>query len=208
MKNLNNILPVFPLNGAILLPQGNLPLNIFEERYIEMIDYSLSKNKKIGMIQTMENRGGFYKVGCCGKITSYNETKDGRYLINLLGLKNFKIIKEISNENKFRTFEVDFNIGNNNEKKLEEILLDKSVILEKFKQFMSKTDLETNKNSFESIDSIELDDLVRILAMSCPFTVSKKQMLLESKNSNVLAKNLITLFDFYNSQTSSAEIIN
>tara|TARA_Y100000590_G_scaffold273890_1_gene307538 strand:+ start:667 stop:1293 length:627 start_codon:yes stop_codon:yes gene_type:complete len=208
MKNLDNILPVFPLNGAILLPQGNLPLNIFEERYIEMVDYSLSKNKIIGMIQTMENKDDFYKIGCCGKITSYNETKDGRYLINLLGLKNFKIVKELNNKNKFRIFEVDFSIGNNNEKKIEEIMLDKSVILEKFKQFINKTDLETNKNSFESIDSIELDDLVRILAMSCPFSVSEKQMLLESKNNNVLAKNLITLFDFYNSEVNSPGIIN
>jgi Uncharacterized protein, similar to the N-terminal domain of Lon protease len=173
-----------------------------------MVDYSLSKNKIIGMIQTMENKDDFYKIGCCGKITSYNETKDGRYLINLLGLKNFKIVKELNNKNKFRIFEVDFSIGNNNEKKIEEIMLDKSVILEKFKQFINKTDLETNKNSFESIDSIELDDLVRILAMSCPFSVSEKQMLLESKNNNVLAKNLITLFDFYNSEVNSPGIIN
>ena len=77
--------PVFPLNGAILFPETNLPLNIFEQRYIQMVDYALANNRTIGMIQNKDNNE-FFKVGCLGKITSFNETDDGRYQINLKGL--------------------------------------------------------------------------------------------------------------------------
>ena len=87
-------IPIFPLNGAIIFPKTNLPLNIFEKRYIDMIDYSLSNNRLIGMIQHKES-GELYNIGCYGRITAFNETPNKRYLINLEGVSCFKVIKEI-----------------------------------------------------------------------------------------------------------------
>ena len=96
MINLPSIIPVFPLAGAVLLPEGNLPLNIFEKRYIAMVDYALANKKLIGMIQTnAKDNNKLYNIGCLGKITSYSETDDNRYLINLRGVSKFKIINEI-----------------------------------------------------------------------------------------------------------------
>ena len=89
------VLPIFPLNGVIFFPNSNLPLNIFEERYLEMIDFSLSSNRLIGMIQTDINNK-LYKIGCIGKINSFYETKDGRYIINLIGKNYFSITKQMS----------------------------------------------------------------------------------------------------------------
>jgi len=198
-------LPLFPLNGAILFPESNLPLNIFEERYIDMIDYALSRDKKIGMIQSKENDNELYKVGCIGKITSYHETDDNRYVINLYGVDYFKIIKEIKAEKKFRIFQIEENKQEIFEDKVEKNNFDKFLLIEKFKLFISKASPETNINSIENLEKFEL---VKILAMACPFTVSEKQMLLESINKNVLAKNLLTLFDFYNNQNSISKNIN
>ena len=99
-------IPIFPLNGAILFPKTNLPLNIFEERYIDMVDYSLAGDRLIGMVQYKE-KSELYNVGCYGKITVFNETPDGRYLINLEGINCFKIIKEINTEHKFRICEIE-----------------------------------------------------------------------------------------------------
>ena len=94
-------IPIFPLNGVILFPKTNLPLNIFEKRYLKMVDYSLRNNKLIGMIQT-KTSNELYSIGCVGKINSFNETEDGRYLINIHGQSFFKIIKEISSPENFR----------------------------------------------------------------------------------------------------------
>tara|TARA_B100001123_G_C14860307_1_gene847740 strand:+ start:71 stop:685 length:615 start_codon:yes stop_codon:yes gene_type:complete len=204
MSILKNNLPVFPLSGAILFPKSNLPLNIFEKRYLEMVDYSLSNNKTIGMIQEMEKSNKLYKIGCCGKITSFHETNDGRYLINLYGIKLFKIIKEINSKNKFRMFEVEF-LKSNNDFDLKESNISKSLLLKKFKSFVNKTDIQT---SLESIESIDIKDLVKILAMSCPFTISEKQLLLESKNGNILIDKLIALFDLYNNQYNYKKTLN
>ena len=92
--------PVFPLNGAILFPNTNLPLNIFESRYVDMVDYALSHNRIIGMIQTKKNKD-LFTIGCLGKITSFTETSDRRYQINLEGIYRFKIKKILDNKYKF-----------------------------------------------------------------------------------------------------------
>ena len=101
-------IPIFPLGGALLLPQGNLPLNICEPRYIEMVDYAMKSNKIIGMIQPMEkNKNKYYKIGCAGKITNYNEVENNRYLINLKGLTRFQIFDQIETKHKFKIFNVE-----------------------------------------------------------------------------------------------------
>ena len=107
MKIDTSIIPVFPLSGALLLPSGNLPLNIFEPRYIDMINYALGHNKLIGMIQPKTtNPKELFKIGCVGKITTYNETEDNRFVINLKGLSKFQIIDEIQHDKKFRLFNI------------------------------------------------------------------------------------------------------
>ena len=126
------IIPIFPLNGAILFPQTNLPLNIFEERYISMVDYSLSNDRLIGMIQQQENKD-LYKIGCFGKITAFNETPDKRYLISLEELVVLKFQRN-KTKHKFRIFKVE-NIKNYNQNYLEEDL--KKEILKDLKNITS-----------------------------------------------------------------------
>ena len=102
-----NTIPVFPLSGALLLPSGNLPLNIFEPRYIAMINYALRHDKLVGMIQPKkENSDKLFETGCVGKITTYNETEDNRYIINLFGISKFHIKKEVRHSEKFRIFDI------------------------------------------------------------------------------------------------------
>ena len=125
-------LPIFPLNGAVLFPETSLPLNIFEKRYIDMVDYSLAREREIGMIQTMNN-GDLYKIGCIGKIHSFNETNDGRYLISLQGLNCFEVVKEIYVDYSFRIVRANVIKGVNKEdNKLDNDK--KSNILKKYKK--------------------------------------------------------------------------
>ena len=110
IESLPLVIPIFPLDGALLLPKGNLPLNIFEPRYIQMLDYSMKNEKMIGMIQINQKSkktNGLYTTGCLGKITQYNETDDGRYMINLSGVIRFHFVKEEKTNEKFRKLTVD-----------------------------------------------------------------------------------------------------
>ena len=194
-------IPIFPLNGAILLPETNLPLNIFEGRYIEMINFALRENKIIGMIQTKDN-GDLYSIGCIGKINSFNETKDGRYIINLAGKNYFSIIKEIPSNHKFRLVESVFE--NNN------IDQDKNFELKNFNKelFMAKCLPYINNINpsidFDLINKIEPTSLIKFIAMSS----ADKQMLLETFNLNDLALKLITLFEYYSSKNKNEETVN
>ena len=142
MKKFSFDIPIFPLSGAILLPKANLPLNIFEERYISMVDYALSHDKIIGIIQTMGNNNKLFKIGSIGEITSFHKTDDGRYLINLFGIDLFKTTKEIESDNKFRIF----NVECKNKKSDESIKIkenfNKLLLIEKFKLFVKKSNPE------------------------------------------------------------------
>ena len=124
-------IPVFPLNGAILFPKTNLPLNIFEDRYIKMVDYCLSDNRLIGMIQKKQNNE-LYKIGCYGRINAFNETPDKRYVINLEGISTYRIIKEIKTSYDFRICEIDI-ITDYNNNSLNEV--QKSKVLECFRKY-------------------------------------------------------------------------
>ena len=184
------LVPIFPLNGAIFFPETNLPLNIFEERYIEMIDFALSKNKLIGMIQTKDN-GDLYRLGCIGRINSFNETEDGRYIINLRWKNYFSILKELPSSHKFRL--VESVLENNNldqDKTFELNNFNKVLFLEKCRLYIHNINPSID---FDLINKIEPAALVKFIAMSFPFSSPDKQMLLETFNLNDLAQKITTL---------------
>ncbi len=108
MKSLPSIIPVFPLSGVIYFPKTNLPLNIFEQRYLDLVNDTYSKDKYMGMVQSQKEGNEVYKIGCLGKISDFQKSKDGRVLINLTGVTRFKILEEIKNEKLYREFKVDY----------------------------------------------------------------------------------------------------
>jgi len=107
-KNLPSVIPVFPLSGVIYFPKTNLPLNIFEQRYLDLVNDTFKKDKLMGMVQSQKSGDDVYKIGCLGKISDLKESQDGRILINLTGLTRFKILQEIKNEKLYREFKVDY----------------------------------------------------------------------------------------------------
>jgi len=195
---------VFPLNGALLLPKSNLPLNIFEERYLSMIDYSLASSKHFGMIQfeNLENEK-LYNIGCLGKITSFNETSDKRYVINLLGTSKFKILKEVSTSKSFRIFNIEL-IDNDNYHNLNESF-DRQSLTESVRNYFQKLKIDVD---WDYIEKIKNEELINTISVVCPFENNEKQMLLESQNINDLADKLISILEFNNKKTNTNESIN
>ena len=183
-------IPIFPLNGAVLFPGTSLPLNIFEKRYIEMVDYSLSKKRLIGMIQIDEN-GELYKIGCVGKINSFNETADGRYLISLQGISCFRVLSELISKKKFRIVDSDI-IENDNSRHIFK-KDQKKLLLEKYTNYTKFKNINLN---IEEIENIEIEQLIKFIAMISPFNNVDKQVLLET----------VDLKEFYNKLESIIEL--
>ena len=185
-EDLPKIIPVFPLSNFIILPKTTVPLNIFEPRYIDMIDESMRSDRIIGMIQPKKTgdlkKPDLYEVGCAGKITSFNETEDGRYLIVLNGICRFKINYELDNNEKlFRECDVkyeeysdDFNDYNNKIK-----LSDLKVLFDNLKNLLKKQGYSIN---WEEVEKQNLDQTINTLAMVSPFSLEEKQALLETKD--------------------------
>ena len=179
-------IPVFPLSNFIIFPRTSVPLNIFEPRYIDMINDSMKSNKMIGIIQPKISDDknivpNLYDIGCLGKITSFHETKDGRYLIELKGLIRFEKIKEINTINKYRILEVDF------EKFSEDLKIDDQKLkfsdLELiFKDLKSLFERKGFIINWKALEKQSLDEVINALSMASPFSLEEKQILLESKN--------------------------
>ena len=181
--------PVFPLNGAILFPNTNLPLNIFEEKYIDMVDYALSHSRLIGMIQTKKNKD-LFTIGCLGKITNFTETSDGRYQINLEGINRFKVKKILDNKHKFIMIDAEKLDYNNNFKKQTSELSKK--LLSNFKIYLNIKKIKFNTSEFESLDAL---NLAKIICVISPLDHLTKQMLLEFDSSDELCENLISVLE-------------
>lgn len=194
--------PVFPLNGAILFPGTNLPLNIFEERYIDMIDYALSNGRIIGMIQSKDN-GDFFNVGCLGKITNFTETTDGRYQINLEGLNRYKIKKIIKTKHKFINVNGD-DIYYNNTLIKDSASLNKKLLLN-FKNFVNIKKINLNIAELSKLDTLSL---VKIICVISPLDYLIKQMLLEINNINELCNSLLSVLEFEMNNTDTGLKIN
>ena len=181
--------PVFPLNGAILFPGTNLPLNIFEKRYIAMINYAFSNKRLIGMIQTNKNNK-FFNIGCLGKITNFTESPDGKYQINLEGLTRYKIKKIIKDKHKF--FKVKAEIASyNNTLTNENNSLNKE-LLSKFNKYINIKKIKFSTSEFENLDT---PNLVKIICVISPLDYLIKQMLLEFDNINDLCNSLLSVLE-------------
>lgn len=200
-KKLPKQIPVFPLSGVIYFPRTNLPLNIFEERYLDLVNDSFRGDKLMGMVQSKKENSLVYKVGCLGKISDYQETSDGRVLINLTGITRFEITKEISSKKKYREFEVDY-------KKFYKDLLvpnkieveyDKSNFLEKVKKYFEKNGLTINWKEFEKLDETQK---INTLSMIAPISNEEKQKLLETVSLGDKADTLLNIIDFYSYENS------
>ena len=195
-------IPVFPLSGVIYFPKTNLPLNIFEERYLDLVNDSFRSDKLMGMVQSKKENSLVYKVGCLGKISDYQETSDGRVLINLTGITRFEITKEITNEKKYREFEVDYKKFHKDIIDQENIALayDKLNFMEKVKKFFEKNGLMINWKEFEKLDETQK---INTLSMIAPISNEEKQKLLETVSFNDKTNTLLNIIEFYSYENSN-----
>ncbi len=200
---LPKIIPIFPLSNFIVFPKTAVPLNIFEPRYLEMVNESMKAEKFIGMVQpkTMKNFDNsklpmLHKIGCLGKINSFKETDDGRYLIELKGLIRFKIINEIFNNKNYREAEVSFDdyLHDLDEKKEDLKFSDLELIFKDFKSLFEKRGFIIN---WKALEKQSLDETINALAMTSPFSLEEKQVLLEAKNLNVRKTKIAEILNTY-----------
>ena len=192
IDNLPNKIPVFPLSNFIIFPRTTVPLNIFEPRYIDMIDDAMKSNRIIGMVQPKEsnqNVPNLYNIGCAGRITSFNETNDGRYLIVLVGISRFKIVEELKNNKLYRECSVDFTDFNFDlEENKEEIKF--SELKPIFNELKSLFNKEGYTINWKDLEKQSLDQTINALSMASPFSLEEKQALLETNNLNDRRKKL------------------
>ena len=198
MKNLPQTVPVFPLSGVIYFPKTNLPLNIFEQRYLNLVNDAYKGDKLMGMVQSKKESGSVYQVGCLGKISDYQKSKDGRILINLTGISRFKILEEISNDKLYREFKVDYNDFNEDNIETRN-LIDIKSLMDNTKKFFKKNGLLLNWKEFEKLDQSQK---INTLAMIAPITNEEKQKLLESISLKNKVETLESIINFYLHETN------
>ncbi len=193
MKNFPSIIPVFPLSGVIYFPKTNLPLNIFEQRYLNLVNDTYNNDKLMGMVQSQKKGDEVFKVGCLGKISELQKSDDGRILINLIGITRFEIVSEVKNNKLYREFKVDY-------KSFKSDLLDSSydiktdTLMNKTKKFFEKNGLLLNWKEFEKLDEAQR---INTLSMIAPVTNEEKQKLLESITIQDKVKVLDNIISFY-----------
>ena len=208
---MKNILPkkisIFPLRGAVFFPKTNLPLNIFEDRYLKMVEDALKNDGHIGMIQSKELGGDVFRFGCLGKIHKHEKTADGRILINLKGLTRFSISNEIENNKKYREFNVNYEEFKGDmmfgENEIKKDLLKK--LTEDSTKFFNQQGMLINWQEFSRLKNFQQ---IFTLAMISPFSVAEKQKLLECPNLNEVAEVLHKMmkFGFYENQNDKNSI--
>ena len=210
MNNFPKIIPIFPLSNFIIFPNTTVPLNIFEPRYLDMVNDSMKSDKLIGMIQPKNSKDQngvpeLHSVGCLGKITSFRETEDGRYLIELKGKIRFQITNEINTDKKYRSVEVDYNdyLNDLSDEKEKLNFSDLELIFKDLKSLFEKRGFIIN---WKELEKQSLNETINALAMASPFSLEEKQILLEAKNldnrKNKIAEILKTyVFDDYENTT-------
>ncbi len=180
-EDLPQVIPVFPLDGALLLPRGGLPLNIFEPRYLNMVDDAMAGDRLVGMVQT---RGGdperplLAPIGCVGRITSYAETPDGRYLITLSGICRFRVGEELPSQTPYRQVKADFAAFEDDLRPAADtIAFGRGRLLQALKAYLDRRSLDVN---WEAAEAAPGEALINSLAMALPFEPAEKQALLEA----------------------------
>ena len=220
-EDLPKIISIFPLSNFIIFPNTTVPLNIFEPRYIDMVNDSMSHSKLIGMIQPklkpttygifdsteLKNHlnPDLHEIGCMGKITSFKEIEDGKFLIELKGIIRFQIMKEIQSKKKYRQYEINFsNFYDDLDVKIENIQFsDLKLIFKDLKKLFEKRGFIIN---WKELGKQSLDETINALAMASPFTLAEKQILLEAKNLQTRKEKISEIlttysFDNYNNTT-------
>ena len=199
---LPNIIPIFPLSNFIIFPKTTVPLNIFEPRYIEMINDSMKKNKLVGMIQPKKinkekDIPQLHEIGCLGKITSFKETDDGRYIIDLRGIIRFKIASEINNSKLYRECEVVYDkyLDDLDKKKEDLKFSDLELIFKDLKSLFEKRGFIIN---WKALEKQSLDEIINALAMASPFSIEEKQILLEAVNLKLRKNKIAEILSTYN----------
>ena len=194
-------IPLFPLSNFIIFPKTTVPLNIFEPRYIEMVNNCMKSNKLLGMIQPKSSSNDISKpelhnIGCLGKITSFKETEDKRYLIDLKGLIRFKIFKEIKSSFQYREYEVDFKDYHQDlEEKQEKLQFsDLELIFKDLKALFDKRGFIVN---WKSLEKQSLNETINALSMASPFTLEEKQILFEAKNLDIRKNKIAEILSTY-----------
>ena len=201
MNDFPKKIPVFPLSNFIIFPKTTVPLNIFEPRYIDMVNDSMKTNKMIGMIQPksnndQKNKPDLHEVGCLGKITSFTETSDGRFLIEVKGLNRFHSIKELETEKKYRILEVDFTKFPNDLSDENEDLKfsDLELIFKDLKSLFEKKGFIVN---WKALEKQSLNETINALAMASPFSLEEKQILLETVTLDSRKKKIAQILSTY-----------
>ena len=199
IKGLPGIIPVFPLSGALLLPHGHLPLNIFEPRYLNMIDDSLGQGRIFGMVQPamparepVDEHAALFPIGCAGRIVSFEEAVDGRYIIALRGLCRFRLQGEVTPENGYRRARVDYSEFASDLTEDNSEIDDRDRLLAAVRQYLERAEIEVD---WETLEDTADEALVTSLAMICPFEPREQQALLESKDLHSRGKLLASLME-------------
>jgi len=197
VDDLPKTLGVFPLTGVLLLPRGQLPLNVFEPRYLALVDAAMSGNRLIGLIQPQDHEDKMLKpqltaIGCAGRVTSYRETEDNRYLITLTGICRFKVESELAATTPFRQVQSDFAPFAGDLVTADDSHFPRERLLAALKDYLSKRDL---KADWRSVMSAPAEILVNALAMLCPFEPAEKQALLEAPDWERRVSTLVALLE-------------
>ena len=197
-SNFPNKIAIFPLSSAIFFPRTILPLNIFENRYLQLVDDCMKGNRMFGMVQPRNRKDlspEVYNVGCLGKIISFNETLDKRFIISLAGLTRFRIKKELKKEKLYRSFEVDYSefLNDLEIKKDESFILEKKNLLKIIQFFFEKINYPVKYNELSKLD---LDELISNVSMISPFSIEEKQKLIETKKIDNKIKVLSEIINF------------
>ena len=192
-EKLPDQIPIFPLSGVIYFPKTNLPLNIFEQRYLDLVNDAIRKDKLMGMIQSKRKGEEVYKIGCLGKISDFQKSEDGRILINLTGLTRFEVLEEKENSKLYREFKVNYKkfILDLKPKKEE---IDIEPLMNKVKTFFKKNGILLNWQEFDKLDKSQK---INTLSMIAPITNEEKQKLLESVSLKEKNEVLINIINFY-----------
>ena len=199
-EELPKTIPIFPLSNFIMFPGTTVPLNIFEPRYLQMVNDSMKEHRIIGMIQPKKSgilkKPDLYEIGCIGKITSFNETEDGRILIILNGVCRFKVSKEIQTNKLYRECNVQYNNFSNDisEKSNEVNFSDLNIIMENMKKFFKKQGYIVN---LKDLEKKNLSQTLNDLSMASPFSLEEKQILLESLDINVRKEKMEQILNNY-----------